>query len=409
MAVTADPTLGTALKSARKSRGHSIARTSLLGGVSTATVKRWENGQGLPPRADLMVYLDRLGVPADSPYRDVVAATIRRPEVREGAGRPLLRYLRSERRRNGLTLEAISDATGVSVPSLYRYESGLRAPDTETLRSIAMASGCNPEATTRLVEALHQEAAPNGSELPVNELFQQPRPDSRFEVYARLDRLTASRNVEAQMDSVLDLVDGFTILGDPHGLLEAWPLVKPLVRLENWSSVGKLRLGTNLLLARVNVDASDLPASEFARYRKALFSGPFTHPRLHATLCFTRVATTAGAPEEAALILDDFEREIAGNTIPHSDLVCELYRRAVECDLRGSRASLSIARLGTLGLGTLWDYNVDVATVGVLDRLGDRSELIGAIAKCRAREREHGFGSPLVNRIARRLTREQAT
>ncbi|HRI45359.1 MAG TPA: helix-turn-helix transcriptional regulator [Fimbriimonadaceae bacterium] len=409
MTVTADASLGTALKSARKSRGHSIARTSMLGGVSTATVKRWENGQGLPPRADLLVFLDRLGVPSDSPYRQVLEASVRRPEVREGAGRPLLRYLRSERRRHGLTLESISEATGVSVPSLHRYESGLRAPDSATLRSISLACGCGEKATDRLLEAMRHESAPSGCDLPVNDLFSRPDQDSRLEVFARLDRMTSFRTAEASMDSVLDLVDGFTILGDPHGLLEAWPLVKPLVRLENWSSIGKLRLGTNLLLARVNVDSSDLPASEFARYRRSLFDGDWCSARVHATLLFTRVTITAGAPEEAANMLTDLEREIAPRKVPHSDMVCELYRRAVECDLTGSRDSLMLTQLGALGFGPLWSYNVDVATVGVLDRLGDRAEQASAIERCRAQERRYGFGSPLVNRIARRMSRERAT
>lgn len=408
MTVTADDTLGTALKSARKARGHSIARTSLLGGISTATVKRWENGRGLPSRAELLVFLDRLGVPEESPYRQVVSSSVRRPEVREGEGRPILRFLRCERRRHGLTLEAVATATGISIPSLHRYESGARAPDPETLRSISLACGCSPEISERLCQSLAHDAAPSRCDLSSNEMFSSPDPQSRFEVYARLDRFSSDR-AGASMDSVLDLVDGFTILGDPLGLLEAWPLVRPRVRFESWTPVGKLRLGTNLLLARVNAETGSLTRSEIDRYHKAIFQGEWSSARIHAALLFVRATTTGGAPEEAAVILTQLEHALSKRRSADSEVVCELYRRAVECDLTGTRASLAISRLRSIGYGPLWDYNVDVATVGILDRLGDRSEVARQIEYCRSQERQFGFGSPLVNRVSRRISRERAS
>ena len=91
--------LGPALRSARKARGLSVARACQQLGVSPATLKRWENGQGGPAPKDLAT--------ADAPLPPEPPVT----EVGKSVWTPAVQVLVAENKGGGFRPAPVSGAS----------------------------------------------------------------------------------------------------------------------------------------------------------------------------------------------------------------------------------------------------------------------------------------------------------
>ncbi|MDR0661777.1 MAG: helix-turn-helix domain-containing protein [Holosporales bacterium] len=78
----------------------------------------------------------------------------KRGRRRRGSAMTHLKYLR---KRVGLTLEILSELTGISVSYLSRLESGSRRLNTDLIRRLSGAFGCDP--AELLVDKIHEESA----------------------------------------------------------------------------------------------------------------------------------------------------------------------------------------------------------------------------------------------------------
>ena len=186
------------LRCARKGQNLSVAKACDLLGISTATLKRWESGTGTPGTQTIAKILDTWGVSGTSALRDQVRTDNfgKRAawSIEQSGPRPVLRLIRHRRRRNRLSLEDISEATGVGLGSLQRYETGLRIPTNEILQRLTTAVGCSNLESQLLHRSLASEETPPPLEL--GHLFNTPNANPGFLIFRELDYV--SRNHSSQ-------------------------------------------------------------------------------------------------------------------------------------------------------------------------------------------------------------------
>lgn len=124
------------------------------------------------------------GAPASAPIS--LTTPGKRGRRKRGSAMTHLKFLR---KRTGLTLEILSELTGISVSYLSRLESGSRRLNTDLIRRLSSAFNCDP--AELLVDKIHEESAllPTEIRLRRGEMFGQHH-----------DGVSASRTVEAFCD-----------------------------------------------------------------------------------------------------------------------------------------------------------------------------------------------------------------
>ena len=396
--------IGAALRGARKARGLSVAKASLRLGVSPATLKRWENGQGVPPPRELEPYAAYLQAPPESPIRLAIDGDLAKGVVSEMPGRPLMRLLRAIRRRHHITLESVSLLTGISLASLHRYETGERSPDFDALKNIAAACGCDPALVSALVASIQTCPRQFGESGPVvmdNFMFHNDQP--HLHLYRLLEQVVCVG--QPNSFEIHYVVNGFATMGDHQGLLEIWPLLKPLADAAQWTDEDRLSVGSMLLLARINTTRDKASAMRaFEKKRAQLYALPVLENPSGSAMLLSRAAILLGERGESEAMLREPRRLAAAIGDRSTEFLCDLHQLAVDFDRRASEAHLrALENLHRNANGPLQRYNVEVAIVAMMERMGDRQGLTSALEVCHQTEANHGFGSPLANRAARQL------
>jgi transcriptional regulator with XRE-family HTH domain len=385
---------GSALRGARRSLGISVATASKLAGISPSTVKRWEVGKGLPRASEVQSYLDLIGVPADSVFRS--QAELNPKE--EVTDRPLMRMLRAKRRRNLVTLEDLSSATGLSVATLHRYETGERVPDAETLRVLARAYGCEQEEINLLCDC--PTANVGGSLI---EKFVEPGQNPHFWLYRRLEE-GSRHGASLTPEEAIDLVHGLMVMGDHRGMLEAWGVLKPGLRQLAFSPEARAEINLSLILARLTVSRDAKAARDrIGRWRDYAEELPSGAASARAMSHLGRLAAALGDLDEAEQWVGRLEHYASHAGDAGMLFVCSVNRQMLAFDRAPSWSSVSILeRVREQAVGALQRYTGDVAALYMFDRLGDAASVQAMLDRCRADEATYGFGSPLAARIRRR-------
>lgn len=387
--------IGATLRCARKAAGLSVARTSVLVGLSPATVKRWERGEGLPGTSDLGVYLDRLGAPADSPVREVTRAQMD-DLSRNGGERPVLRFLRSARRRRNITLPELSAATGVSVASLHRYETGERTPEITIRRTIGRALGCNDAELDMLDLCLEEPRYRFSAEDQIHDHFFASHSAAAVLPFARADAYL--RGQELGPSQLTDMIQGLIIMGDHGGLLELWALVKSAAETLEWPVLTRALVTGYLSLARVGSETPRQARDRTVRRYREYESLPAGPQKLNVALLLSRIAVAAEMSQEAALWVTESDLYTADDS---NQVITDIHVRALMAEFSPSTEHLAaLVSLRGQTQGVLMAYNADIAMLSVAHRLGNEAEVRRLIEHCRKTEAEYGIGSPLLNRIA---------
>lgn len=391
--------IGATLRCARKAAGLSVARTSVLVGLSPATVKRWERGEGLPTTSDLGVYLDRLGAPADSPVWDIARTSID-DLSRNGGERPVLRFLRAARRRKNITLPELSAATGVSAASLHRYETGERVPELEVRRTIGRALGCNDAELEMLDRCLDEPGYRYDAEDAIHNRFFFAHGPAAVLPFARADGFLRGQAVDPA--SLADMLQGLIIMGDHGALLELWTLIKPTAEKLDWPTITRSLVSGYLSLARVGSETPRQARERTLRRYRDYESLPHGPRKLNVGLILSRIAVAANMSEEAARWVSEFQSEsghFGGNE--GYGVITDIHLRALMADFAPSAEHYSVLQsLRGSTQGILMAYNADIAMLSVAHKLGNEAEVRRLIEQCRSAESMYGVGSPLRNRIA---------
>ncbi|HRF59542.1 MAG TPA: helix-turn-helix transcriptional regulator [Fimbriimonadaceae bacterium] len=398
--------IGATLRCARKAAGLSVARTSVLVGLSPATVKRWERGEGLPSARDLGVYLDRLGAPADSPVREIARVSID-DLSRNGGERPVLRFLRAARRRKGITLPELSAATGVSAASLHRYETGERVPESLVRRTIGRALGCNDAELEMLDRCLDEPGFRYDPTDAIHNRFFIAHGPAAVLPFARADALLRGQVVSPAF--LADMLQGLIIMGDHGALLELWTLIKPTAEKLDWPDMTRALVSGYLSLARVGSETMHQARERTLRRYREYESIPPGPRKLNVGLILSRIAVAANMSEEAAQWVSQYQCEsgLFGDGEGY-DVITGIHLRALMADFAPSIEHFSVLQsLRSSTQGILMAYNADIAMLSVAHKLGNEEEVRRLIDQCRNTESMYGIGSPLRNRIAQDWARQR--
>ncbi|MBS1714336.1 MAG: helix-turn-helix domain-containing protein [Armatimonadetes bacterium] len=395
--------IGAALRAARKSHRLSVAKAAAAIDVSPATLKRWESGRGLPSvqeAADVVAAwggrAEAFGLEARGPRSD---------DDSDGGGRPVLRLLRSARHRSGLTMEDVSLATGISQPSVHRYETGERVPGPETLQRLGSAVGLSPLEADTLSRSVF-EASSGQAVQGMAEQFLVPGGLSRVCVYSLWDGLLRGRlDAEDVWPAASDAVHGLMIMGDHRGALELWSEFRRAGSPAKPGQDQATALATTIGLARSSVGGMLKDPSGLGTRVLAMRPGP---EQAQTFLQLTRIARTlrTGPSGREWCRLAGTWADRSGNA--SIAFLVELNERDIEFSVSRDAASLrAVERLRERAEGALQRYNADVALAGIHEALGDVEGLASDLDRCRAAESAFGLGSPMVRRIERRSGRTE--
>lgn len=399
--------LGQILRNARKARGLSVAKTSQLAGVSVATVKRWETGQGLPGRTELDAYLASIGAPWDSAFRIAlrVAPPTKAEEIEQSS--PLLRLIRAARRRNRITLEQVRDATGISLASLHRYETGERVPAPSILRELALACGCAPEDVDLLVGYVESGFPSNGGPARIVDAYENAdHPHLRaFQNLAAFLHRSDDLPDDELARAVLYVFEGFTLMGDHHAIVEAWDSMKPKIERARWSDGQRATVRLSLLFARLNAapDPLGIPLA-LSKLRRLGEEARHADQEFDILGRLLRIAFTLHDYGWARVLLDRVAAVAGAMKDPEVDAELELNRLAIACGESPDPKHIEALEDLRDQIGIPFRrYSLNVALASMFDRMEDKQGLQRAIELCRADEERYGLGSPLARRSARLL------
>jgi transcriptional regulator with XRE-family HTH domain len=123
------------------------------------------------------------GIPSPPPIS--LTTPGKRGRRRRGSSMTHLKFLR---KRTGLTLEILSELTGISVSYLSRLESGSRRLNTDLIRRLSNAFSCDP--AELLVDKIHEESALLPTEIRLR----------RGEMFGQHEGISVSRTTEIFCD-----------------------------------------------------------------------------------------------------------------------------------------------------------------------------------------------------------------
>lgn len=401
--------LGAALRGSRKSRGLTGQAASQAIAVSLATLKRWESDQGVPSRSALIEILTAWGVPEGSPWRQLIEkeapSNSRSWSVDEPHERVVLRLLRSKRRRNFLTLQEVSSATGLPVASIYRYEQGTRTPNQDVLAGLSAAVGCSNLEQDLLSKALTH---PDDLNLPEPVFYAMGKPNStgQFWVFFELDRILCERNNTSPSPAYLaSLFQSLVNTGDHQSLVEIWPIVRDRLPKASLVGLNRINLGSLVTLAQMNLTKEPRALhSRFARWGEEIESFR-DHPYIFGTMfTLTRMAEILGDVSAASWYLGQIQNQIEMLGSGMLAFFCDVHSTIIEFESKPSTRPLdALATLETNATHPVENYTLEVARLSMLHRLGMASSCKDALGRCRIMEHTFGYGSPLANQISARL------
>jgi transcriptional regulator with XRE-family HTH domain len=209
--------LGVLIRDARVASRRSLPECAQAIGVGVGILKAWEEGRRSPSLPELEVLAYTLGLPMSHFWsRDTRSGDLapnqemNLPALVGIRQRVVGAMLRQERENAGLSLRALSDASGVSVPRLKAYEMGERPialPELEGL--LALLGG--------RVETLIDQNGPIGlwmaEQKAIGDFLQLPRELQEFvckpinHPYLELARKLSSMSTEKLRSVAEDLLD----------------------------------------------------------------------------------------------------------------------------------------------------------------------------------------------------------
>lgn len=121
------------LREARQSRGYTQERLAASLSVLTATVRSWESGRRIPVLGTLLRVARELGlrlviVGGDGRVRTTRTTVLPGELWEQREIRTLIAVLRAERRRSGISQDALAADIGIGAGSLVRFENGQLCP-----------------------------------------------------------------------------------------------------------------------------------------------------------------------------------------------------------------------------------------------------------------------------------------
>jgi transcriptional regulator with XRE-family HTH domain len=209
--------LGVLIRDARLAARKTLPECAQATGVGVGILKAWEEGRRSPSLPELEVLAYILGLPMSHFWsRDtrsgepVTSREMNLPALVGIRQRVVGAMLRQERENAGLSLRALSDASGVSVPRLKAYEMGERPialPELEGL--LALLGG--------RVESLFDQNGPIGlwmaEQKAIGDFLQMPRELQEFvckpinHPYLELARKLSSMSADKLRSVAEDLLD----------------------------------------------------------------------------------------------------------------------------------------------------------------------------------------------------------
>lgn len=380
---------GALLRNERKSRGLSVREASLRSAVSPATWKRWEGGVSTPRPADL----DRILASLES-------GSIPQAHLRT---RPVLRLLRYRRTRRFLTLEEIGAATGLSLASIQRYETGSRVPDEQDLVRLSAACGLTEDEGQFLVELLSKRPAPPD---PANNRPTDGLPSPHAVIYAKLESLVdeCGRLENHALESRLfDLLAELSTIGDWESAAEVLSMLRPHLAglhlgADDWSEVRTL---ANLLRLH-GCGTSHEKRRIFAQSRERFRFGerPSSVSTAFSLLRMAEIVREHDEAEELVYWLS--QNEAVGQSQPLRFFLS--VHEALTALGRGD-AKRQVPVLESLvehSRHPSQEYTAKAALVQAFFKLGDTSKTSQTVADCKRLEALYGFGSPFLRSVARR-------
>lgn len=388
-----------AIRSARKSIRLSVSRASNLVGISPATLKRWEAGSGLPKRLELHQYLDGIGIASDSTFRTTLEQGKHQIWDDQGAHgeRPLLRILRSRRRQLGLTLQDVSDASGLSLASIYRYETGSRTPEPTVLRILGGASGLTISEIDLVETRLQGKFRLDRSKI-LSDSFLVANENSQLEVFSHLDQLGMCAQT---LDSDLwQTVHGLVLMGDHGTIAEVWPRIRDSIDLEKVNPDVRTLLHSTLLLVKTSSLGIPVEASQLSKLRGRIFALESSESQAIGLFQMARLAAIIedwNSAEDWITCVQNLGSKL-GNV--GMNFVAELNLHAFEFQRSRSQSSLNaVQHLLSNSQHPIHSYIANVAIAQMTKNLGDRSGFHTAVLESTDSESQYGYGSPLLQKM----------
>lgn len=380
--------------------GLSAGKASAVIGVAAATLKRWESGCGTPRESTVDRILDAWGVPEVSQLREGFRLeTLGRKvswSVEQNEVRPVLRMLRHKRRRNGLRLEDVAQATGIGLPSLQRYETGLRVPAEPSLQLISQAVGCSAE-EFELLRNFLTNPDPISSPISATVLFTKPMGTPGFLIFRELDYLLRFRREQTANEihtRLQAIILGLAFTGDYSALVETWQGTAHFLGRPKSLSITESVAGmAKMHLARRPREALD----EFLKLRRMLPATPKTDDEINGTFCAIRMGQLLKEHEDA----DDLLRRIehSSGLEESAKVACAVYRCLV--DFSVGEASDSVTGLQEIGRNAdpVLAYTTRVGAASILVQMGKYDDGLDVLEGCRSLETSYGLGSPLARKL----------
>lgn len=385
------------LKLARKRARLSVAQAADKLEVSASTLKRWEAGTHIPSNATLRDICKQWGVNFTGNASEAGPSRCWSYEMQEN--RPVLQVLRLKRRRLGISLQELSDATAISVPALSRYELGQRVPPSESLTKISSAMDISNSEVDKLSLILSE---PMGTTAPAcpHSAFRNPELLPHLNLYHRLEWILKANYDEprARANDIYNLLLGFSCAGDPMLVLEAWEQLK--AQLDAPKSIN---IATVLTLTGMNrADSPKEHLADFKRIRKHIPTIIDSNDTASLSFLVLRMALMLKDNEDADDLLGRIEA--LSPYIPELKFSTCVYRDVVDAEF-GDKSAVSRIRdkAQTLKDPVTAYTALVLASQAEAKHNKDREASNTLLVEGRVFEDKFGVGSPLANRLRHTL------
>ena len=321
--------------------------------------------------------------------------------------RPILRLLRSRRRRHGISLSNISQELGISIASAFRYETGQRIPGSQLLKDLSELSQLQTTEYEILKASL--EGAPDTkfdtkSRLVMTENSVAYPPHIAFE---ELDRLYCFQNLidpDEMVDRIYKLSSYLTQTGDMHSVLECHSLLRDFI-VRASSSSPRLSIEGIHALAKINLEPKiSVREGIYKRYLSKVTSAPESKFKADANFALVRMAEIMEDFSVADELLDQIESINQDWLTEDTRSYVRLHRYIIEFGFERSNVAISkIERFLEQTPVPSQKYTANVALMSMFATKRDIANVTQCHDRCTKFEQFHGFGSPLSQKISARL------
>jgi transcriptional regulator with XRE-family HTH domain len=314
----------------------------------------------------------------------------------------VLRLLRSQRRKAGLTLAEVGAATGLSAPTLHRVETGQYAPDSDTLGAIAESVGLSKDETSSLQTAVHGGfVSVEDMASDVSTAFVQCLPDVRVRVFAHIEVLVRGRTGH---DDLMESVRGLMMNGDRKALVEIWPLMRRAGAFSQVSNDERMVLQTLWTVARTGLSRRCPEPSELWNLGKRVEAMPPSVSKGSSMLYMARLAAIHKDWEDVLSWSECVELESGEN--PDLRLLAAINGHLVTA--KWGSPSQALDGFGSViarALNPVIKYTAEVYFAHVAISCGQVDRAREALERARHYEVRHKFGSPMADTQRAHLAR----